>query len=190
MKQTINPEQQKQPAIRSLIADLVSKDARVHESAHLSLLEFGGDAIPLLAEALASSSHPQRWEAAKTLAEMRDPAVAPIFTQALENNDTDVRWLAAEGLLALGRAGLGSLFKALIDRPTSTWLLQGAHHVLKDLSIGRLHEGETRYTTQYIVDEGLRQKIQPVLAALDSAEPYLTLSPAAKTALVYLQQTG
>jgi hypothetical protein len=191
MSQIKNQAQQLQNDVRGLIADLShNKDMRIRESAHLSLITIGSDALPLLIEAMSNPDKWIRWEAAKTLAEMRNPVLAPVFARELENQDTDIRWLAAEGLLALGKKGLVSLLESLIEHPTSSWLQQGAHHVLNDLYSGKLHEGENRYTSLYEIDETLRQKIQPVLAELDSAEPYLKLPIVAKSALDYLKQTG
>jgi len=51
------------------------------------------------------------------------------FVAALEDNDFGVRWAAAVALAEAGDRALPPLLRALIDRPNSVWLRQGAHHI-------------------------------------------------------------
>ena len=44
-----------------------------------------------------------RWEAAKALCGIADPLAAAALVNAFDDRDGDVRWLAAEGVAALGR---------------------------------------------------------------------------------------
>ena len=74
--------------------------------------------------------------------------------KALEDEEFDVRWLAAEGLIKMNIKGLKPLLKALEHRGDSALLLEGAHHVFHDLAKG-----------------GLRKSLAPVLAALEALEP-------------------
>jgi HEAT repeat protein len=147
----------------------------------------GQAAIPCLIKALEDDNREIRWEAAKILAEMRNPALAPILTQGLENRDPDVRWLSAEGLLALGKDALSSLLASLIKKPTSTLLLQGAHHVLQDFYLKRRHEGETQYYSLNSISDEIREKLKPVVTALEADEPSHSLPAAAQEALDYLR---
>jgi HEAT repeat protein len=93
-----------------------------------------------LIESLASPNKQVRWEAAKALADIADPAAADALVKALEDKIFDVRWLAAEGLINLGREGLVPLLQALIERSDSPWLRDAAHHVLHDLAVGELED--------------------------------------------------
>ncbi len=188
MAQTREEGTTRKEYIRHLITNLNNKDLKVSESAHLCLLTLGKEALPLLLEALEDPHKWTRWEALKTLVEMRNPDLAPLLTRELENNDEDVRWLAAEGLMALGKPALPPLLKALIERPKSVWLLQGAHHVLKDLYLGKLHDGESKYYALYSLDRELKQKMRPVLDELENDEPSLKLPLVAAAALDYLQK--
>ena len=174
--------------IRQLIQDLAAQDPKVNESARLCLLSLRERSSSHLTEAIAGPNRKIRWEAMKILAEMRDPDLAPVLVRELENQDEDIRWLAAEGLLALGEAGLPSLLKALIERPSSTWLQQGARHVIKDLYLGRRHQGEEKYFTLFFLDENLRQKLRPILEELDRSEPQLKLPLLASAALDYWRE--
>jgi HEAT repeat protein len=93
------------------------------------------------------------------------------MVRALEDESFGVRWLAAEGLIAMGQAGIPSLLRALMVRSDSPWLRAGAHHVLRSLAENPLH-----------------QYLAPVLAALDDVEPTLAVPIAAHDALYELKQ--
>ncbi len=107
-----------------------------------------------------------RWEAVKILGEMLDPAAAPALVEALRDAQSGVRWLAAEGLIALGPSGLEPLLQALVKHSDSAWLREGAHHVLRDLARGNLEK-----------------VVRPVLTALEDIEPSLEVPWAAEAAL-------
>jgi hypothetical protein len=117
-------------------------------------------------EALTNSTEYGRGQAAKVLGEIGDLAAAPALVKALEDDKFDVRWLAALALVALGRDGLPALLQALIERPDSTWLREGAHHVLHD-------EGYETWQTQ----------LGPVMKALEGYAPAATLPGAAERVL-------
>ena len=76
------------------------------------------------------------------------PGAVRGLAMALEDTDFEVRWLAAEGLIALGRRGLPELMEVLIRRSQSMWVRQGARHVLREL-----------------VGEGIGDLVAPVLSA-------------------------
>jgi hypothetical protein len=186
MNKKTNDKNVSQVNTEKLIADLNSKDLRTHVKARLCLLTMGDEAIPCLVQALEDDNREIRWEAAKTLAEMRNPALGPILTAGLENKDPDVRWLSAEGLLALGKEALSPLLSSLIEKPTSTMLLHGAHHILQDFYLKRRHEGEAQYYSLVSISDEIREHLKPVVKALESDEPSHSLPAAAKAALDYL----
>ena len=150
----------------SAIADLARDDPLVRVRARHWLEAIGRPAVPALIEALADPSSQVRWEAAKALGRMGDPAAAPSLVRALQDRGFGVRWLAADGLIALGPAGLVPLLQALVKRSGSVWLRQGAHRVLHELARGQL-----------------KDVLQPVVAALEGIEPSLAVPPAAEAAL-------
>jgi HEAT repeat protein len=150
----------------SAIADLARDDTLVRVHARDWLVGIGGPAVPALIEALADPNRQVRWDAAKALSQIADPAAAPALVRALRDRGFGIRWLAAEGLIALGSKGLVPLLRALIQHSDSVWLRQGAHHVLHDLA-----------------KRDLKDVLQPVLAALEGIEPSLTVPLAARAAL-------
>jgi HEAT repeat protein len=119
-----------------------------------------------LVEALANRKQWVRWEAAKALGQIGDSAATQTLIKALEDKMFDVRWLAAEGLIRIGRDAVMPLLHALIKRPESTWLREGAHHVLHDMT-----EGE------------LKKLLEPVLAALEDLDAAIEVPIAAHAAL-------
>jgi len=144
----------KGPSIETLINTLSSHKDRAREGARHTLVAMGKAAVPSLIKALKNKSALMKWEAAKALEEIGDPETAPVLVGALEDDNFDVRWLAAEGLIKMNIRGLKPLLEALELRGDSVLLREGAHHVFHDLTKG-----------------GLRKYLVPVLASLEALEP-------------------
>lgn len=158
--------------IGSLIAALASKDVQTRQHARERLVAAGRPApVPLL-EALKDRREMVRWEAAKALQEIADPSAAAAMVTTLEDEDAGVRWLAAEGLIALGRAGVAPLLRALVKRSDSEWLREGAHHVLHTL-----------------IRKKWATPLAPVLVALEGMMPHLEAPLAAQNALCTMAET-
>jgi HEAT repeat protein len=160
--------------VKDLMAALSSHNGKEREGARKALIRIGGPAVQPLIELLGSAGRENCdehacWEAAKALASIGDPAAAPALLVALEDTNGGTRWLAGEGLIALGRPALVPLLDALIRHSDSPWLREGAHHILRTLALRRI-EGVTR----------------PVLEALESANPALEVPLAAEAALMQL----
>jgi len=154
--------------VSALLTDLSSKDGLVRVRARNALVAIGEQAVGPLVKALAHRNQWVRWEAAKTLGQISDPTAAEALVRALEDEMFDVRWLAAEGLITLGRGTLLPLLHALVERSDSEWLREGAHHVFYDLVKGR---------------PDLKDILQPVLVTLENVDPSLEVPFAAETAL-------
>jgi HEAT repeat protein len=152
--------------IDPMMADLASNDGGTRQQARESLVAMRGAAVAPLIAALGGAERQVRWEAAKALGEIGDPAAAPALVKALEDEESNIRWLAAEGLIATGRAGLLPLLRALVHRSDSEWLREGAHHVLRAQA-----------------DDGVGRLVAPVVAALEDIEPIIEVPPAAQAAL-------
>jgi hypothetical protein len=110
----------------------------------------GSPAVPALIEALKQKDDHVGREAVKALCEIDDPELAPALTKTLEDEELDIRWLVAEGIIRLGMNGLKPLLQALIDHRDSPLLLEEAHHVL-----------------HYMAKGGLRKYLGPVLSSLE-----------------------
>ena len=111
--------------------------------------------MPGLLAALDDKRQHVRWEAAKTLAEIVDPAASERLVQSLGDKDPDVRWVAGEALIALQRDAVKPLLNGLTKSQDSERLYKAAHHVFHDLS----------------QHSDLGSLLEPVLKGLDQSEP-------------------
>jgi len=152
--------------IQSLVTDLASEDGMVRIKARRRLVAYKSRSVAPLIKALSSKSDYVRWEAAKTLGQIGSPASIQALLRALEDNMFDVRWLAAEGLIGIRQKAVVPMLKKLVKHSDSFWLLEGIHHVMHDMNKGEL-----------------RDVLKPVLVALESSEPSLTVPLAARVAL-------
>ena len=157
--------------IPSLVTGLASPDPAVRTKARKALVATGKLTVPSLIPLLSHRKPHVRWEAAKMLCDIADPLAACALVNALADRDSDVRWLAAEGLAALGREGLQPLLAALLQRAESCWFCEGAHHVCHTL----------------VKKRKLAPIVGPVLAALGKSEPGVAAPPAAYAALSRLR---
>jgi HEAT repeat protein len=159
------------PSVKSLIADLASQDGIIRIKARRQLVAYRKRSVAPLIKTLSSENHWVRWEAAKALSQIANPASIQALLEALTDKEFDVRWLAAEGLIRIGRKVVVPLLETLVDHSDSLWLREGIHHVLHDMNRGNL-------------DKTLR----PVLTALEGTEPSLEAPLAARGALNVLKK--
>jgi len=157
--------------IPSLGADLASSDPTVRTKARKALVAIGKPSVPSLIRLLSHRKPHVRWEAAKALCGIADPIAASALVDALDDRDGDVRWLAAEGLAALGRDGLQPLLAALLQRAQSCSFCEAAHHVCHTL----------------LKRKRLGPILRPLLAAMKESEPEVSVPPAAYAALSRLR---
>ena len=131
MEKTLNNIEDEE--LQKLLNELGDKNDIKRKNARKALVAKGKKSIDFLIELLSHPKHIYRWEAVKTLEEIGDPDTIPIFIQALEDDKSDVRWIAAEGLIKLGKKSIKPLLNVLIDKSDSVFVLEGAHHIFFDL---------------------------------------------------------
>jgi hypothetical protein len=150
--------------IDSLIKDLHDDDGIVRQEARQTLEFIGKPAVDFLIPLLKDRNDDVRWEAAKALTEIADPRAASPLADILMDHHFGVRWLGAEGLIALGRTALIPTLEGVVRHPESAWLRERVHHVLHDLSQR---------------DPEVKALVAPVLTALEGVEPEIgVLEPA------------
>ena len=159
--------------VRSLLADLATGDVVVRRRARGDLVALGETALPAMLEELAHGGFQVRWEVAKTLGEMQLPGAVPGLIAALEDEEQDVRWLAAVALARTGGPAVEPLLRTLDERPDDLYLRQGVHHFL------------TMYT-----DQELRNHLQEVRDALGPFENGADVVPVNKEALKAVKAAG
>jgi HEAT repeat protein len=96
-----------------------------------------------------------RWEAAKALTEIPDPAAIPGLVSLLDDDESGIRWLAATGLIRMSYRSVPPVLEALTERAGSKGLRSASHRVLHDLSE---HNGVAR------------EILRPVLAVLGDTD--------------------
>ncbi len=156
--------------IRSLVETFDTPSGPAHRRARERLATIGSAAVGPLVEALSSPSEHVRWDAARTLNRIGDPAAAPALVRALDDDSFGVRWLAAEGLAHMGPAALVPLLQELAAHFNRSWM-DSAHHVLRLLE-----------------DTGVSGLLAPVIAAIDDVEPEVEVPVAAQEVLDKLEK--
>lgn len=158
--------------IRTLIADLNNSNGIIRQKARIELVSIGEAAVDALIAIMKNKTGYAHWEAAKALSQIGSPKAAQALVKALEDDQFSVRWLAAEGLIAIGRDGLAPLLRALEYNSGSVRLREGAHHVLHDMVSGKSW-----------LESSLKAQLRPVLTALNDIEPALAVPRPAQKAL-------
>lgn len=159
--------------LNQLIVQLGDRDGLRRQAAREELVAMGSPALPYLIKELRSPNERLRWEATKALGEIRDPRAAPALVQTLEDEEPAIRWLAATGLIHLGRASLRPLLQALESHSDSMWMREGTHRVLHSL-----------------IRDGVADDAVPVLEALEDIEPAVEVPIAAYRALHKIKENG
>jgi len=118
-----SPQAADPETIKSLIADLGSKDIAVRKKAHQFLFDVGESVVRQLVEALSSQNKQIRWEAGKLLEEIdvtwsnhADSKTINALISDLGSKDGLVRVRARMALVTIGREVVPSLKKALASK--------------------------------------------------------------------------
>ncbi len=157
-----------------LLSQLQKNDVVERQHARETLGVMGKAVVPDL---IALLSHPHehvRWEVCKTLAKIKDPRAGHSLAEVLLDDDADVRWVAAEALIALERHAIEPLLQVIRTHFDSILLREAAHHVLYELK------------REEILDE----KVEAVFDALRSTLISMRLAMKANDALDYLKGKG
>ena len=90
-------------------------------------------------------------EAAKIVELIADRRSIPFLMGLLDDPVFDIRWIAAEGLIKIGRPSICPLLKSVRDGKSSLIFNRGTHHILLSL-----------------VNEEEKNKLMPLLQSLDN----------------------
>jgi hypothetical protein len=158
--------------IELLLLQLQSEDGVIRQHSREVLGKIGKQVVPSLIELLSHRSEHVRWEACKTLSRIKDPSAGYALAEALVDDDSDVRWVAAEALVALEEHAIEPLLGIIEKHFDSVLLRQSAHHVLSALK--RID----------VLDE----KVEAVFEALSTIMFPMKLAVAASTAMDHLRE--
>lgn len=120
-------------SIPDLAKDLFSKNYLLRKKAREELVEIGEPSIEILKNLATSKDETARWEALVTIVQIGSNDTLNILLKALEDEEFSIRWLAAEGLVNLGKISILPLLHTLRDNPDSAYARRGTHHVLREL---------------------------------------------------------
>jgi len=107
-------------------------------SARETLVKMGKMIIPQMHKLLDSENDSLRMEAVKIVELIADRRSIPFLLRLLDDTIFDIRWIAAEALIKIGRHSICPLLKSVRDGNNSFFLHRGAHHIL----LGLMSENE------------------------------------------------
>lgn len=126
----------KDASVAKLIRLLSDSDGKVREKARNVLAEREPAVIDQLEPLINSPNDLERWEAAKTLAQMRDGRTADLLAEAIKDDRFDVHWVAGEGLIHLGYKAVPAVLHSLVEAAHSVRVREGANRVLGEVLRG------------------------------------------------------
>ena len=154
--------------LEELVAQLGDRDGGKRQRARETLAVVGEPTVPSLVALLGSPQAGLRWEAAKALTEIPDPAAISSLISLFADPKSEIRWLAAIGLINMGNRSVPHVLQALIEHADSKSFRDASHHVLHDLSQR---------------NSVLEDVLKPVLAVLGETDPAGVISSRAEAAL-------
>jgi len=131
---------------------LDTKNSGKKLAARSTLVKMGKTIIPQLHRLLDSKNGLVRSEAAKIVELIADRRSIPFLIILLDDKEFEIRWIAAEGLIKIGRRSILPLLKSVRDGESSYFHNKGAHHVLNGL-----------------LNESDKKKLSPLLLSLDNS---------------------
>ena len=120
--------------LHELKTRLEADDTPTRQHARETLVAIGEPALPAFVDLLGSPSARLRWEAAKALTEIPEPAAIPGLVLLLADRQSEIGWLAAVGLINLGTRSVPYVLQGLNEHAESKRFRSASHHVLHDLS--------------------------------------------------------
>jgi HEAT repeat protein len=102
-------------------------------SARETLVKMGKSIIPQMHKLLDSDNDLLQMETSKIVELIADRRSIPFLLRLLDDKIFDIRWIAAEALIKIGRQSICPLLKSIRDGKGSLVFNRGAHHILLDL---------------------------------------------------------
>ncbi len=120
--------------LRELLDTLRGDDGMGRKRARETMVLIGDEIVPEMQALLAEGTKRERWEAAKTLAALVDPSSLDTLIDLLAERESDIRWIAADGLIALGPRVVVPLLKSLLAGPPTRGQAEMSGRVLRKLA--------------------------------------------------------
>lgn len=178
------------PSVDGLIQQLGDRDGVTRERARRSLVSLGGSGVEPLLQALKSKKSRVRFEAAMCLRDIADRRAIDGLVEALSDRTFEIRWVAAEALINVGRPVVSFVLHALMEHADSTWLRDGCRHVLTHFAGLDLRAAYHIEHHPAWVDFDLRDVLSPVVKALEQPGSASRVPVVAVRALEFFPTTG
>ena len=149
---------------KKLIEELQSSSGLRRQKARAALVENGPDSIPYLDALKDSTKHKTRWEVIKALGQIGHKDSVHTLIHALDDDKSDVRWLAAEGLVNVGRESIHLLMHALEEKYKSLHFRNGVHHVLHSIKNHEEHVVEEIKEIMHSLEKHINVDSIPLMA--------------------------
>ncbi len=116
--------------IVAIMLGLVGESAQRRRDAREQLVEMGAEVLPQVSRMLESRHQQLKWEAAQVIKMMGAQEAIPMLLLLLTDQEDDICWIAAEGLIEIGRPALVPLLEKVVKHAADPEIRKGAHHVL------------------------------------------------------------
>ena len=146
--------------VKLIYGSLDTKDFSKKIIARETLVKMGKTILPQIHKLLSSENDLLRMEAAKIIELIADRRSISFLLGLLDDPVFEIRWIAAEGLINIGRPSICPLLKAVRDGKSALIFNRGTHHILLSL----LYEDE-------------KNSLMPLLRSLDNFHESVETAP-------------
>jgi len=119
----------------------------------------GEKILPVMHKLMKSNYKTTRKEAIKVVEMIAHKSSIQGAIDMLEDRESEIRWIAAEALIRIGRYSIKPLLEALVANGMSYYLRKGAHHVLSEL----VNKKDSRELKQFIHIIGLGSEAPEII---------------------------
>jgi HEAT repeat protein len=105
-----------------------------HIKTRKDFIKEGDKILPVMHKLMKSDYKRIRKQAIKIVESIAHKSSIPVAINMLEDEESEIRWIAAEALIRIGRDSVKPLLEALVKNGSESYYLRlGAHHVLSEL---------------------------------------------------------
>ncbi|MCB2207251.1 MAG: HEAT repeat domain-containing protein [Bacteroidetes bacterium] len=141
------------------------KNYKLHTEIRDEFVNEGTTILPIMHKLLHSEDLIIRKSAIKVVESIADNSSIPEMIRMLEDRESEIRWIAGETLINIGRSCIKPLLKALVEGGSSYYLQQGARHVLVELVSQKNDSKELKQLVTLLKSEIILPDKVPVDAA-------------------------
>lgn len=148
-KNEINKELSDLPKnIARLIRQILDENSYPeNHNSRIALVEMGKKILPYMYKLLGSENDRLRIEATKIVELIADRGSVKMLIGLLDDSEFEVRWIASEGLIKIGRISIPPLLRLIRDGKGNYYINHSVHHILINL----LYEKEKKELSDFLL---------------------------------------